>query len=118
MVFRDRLNELRSAMPGVEAACLVAGDGISIESVGGDELDLEVLAAEAVAMARGISSEQRALGLGETQRFEVATERYTLLLTRIRAGYYLLLVLDPRQPSGRARFEMRRVSPGFADDLA
>lgn len=112
------MNDLRSSVPGVQAACLLAGDGISIETVGGDGLDLEVLAAETVAMARGISSEQRALGLGEALRFEVATEFSTLILVRVLEGYYLLLVLKAGEPSGRARFEVQRASPTFADDLA
>ena len=117
-MFQDRLNRLRSAVPGVQAVCLVAGDGISIASVGGDGLDLEVLSAETVAMARGISSEQRALGLGETLRFEVAAERSTLILNRVREGYYLLLVMEAGRPPGRARFELLRASLSFADELS
>lgn len=117
-MFQDRLNELRSAVPGVQAVSLVAGDGISIASVGGEDLDLEVLSAETVAMARGISSEQRALGLGEALRFEVAAENSTLILTRVREGYYLLLALEADRPAGRARFELVRAALHFADDLS
>lgn len=96
---------------------LVAGDGISIESVGGDGLDLEVLAAESVSMARGVSSEERALGIGRAERFEIMTELFTLILTRIREGYYLLLIVQAGHPLGRARFEMRRAAPRFVRDL-
>ena len=117
-MFHDRLNDLRSTVPGIQAVCLVAGDGISIDSVGGEDLDLEVLSAETVAMARGISSEQRALGLGEALRFEVATERSTLILTRVREEYYLLLLLEAGLPPGRARFELLRAATGFADELS
>ena len=111
------MNDLRSTLPGVQAACLVAEDGIAIDSVGGNGLDLEVLAAETVAMARGISSEQRALGLGEAFRFEVATELSTMILVRVLEGYYLLLVVKAGEPCGRARFEVLRSSLQFADEL-
>ena len=117
-MFQDRLNELRSSVPEVQAVCLVAGDGIAIDSAGGEDLDLEVLAAETVSMARGISSEERALGLGETLRFEVETENSTLILGRVREGYYLLLVLEAGQAPGRARYEMRRTSTRVAADLS
>jgi predicted regulator of Ras-like GTPase activity (Roadblock/LC7/MglB family) len=116
-VFRDRLSDLRSAVPGATAVCLVAGDGISIESVGGQDLDLEVLAAESVAMARGIASEDRALGIGGTERLEIETNACVLILSRIRDGYFLLLVVGAGHPLGRARFEIRRASPRFVADL-
>lgn len=116
-MFQERLNELREAVPGTMAVCLAAGDGISIESVGGDKIDLEVLVAELVSMARGMESDQRALGLGETARFEVVSERYSLILTRVSEGYYMLMVIEAGRPIGRARFEMRRASPAFEEDL-
>jgi predicted regulator of Ras-like GTPase activity (Roadblock/LC7/MglB family) len=116
-VFAQRLNDLRGAVSGALAACLAAGDGISIESVGGEDLDLEVLAAEMVSMAQGIGTEQRGLRIGETTRFEVVTEAYALVLTRVREGYYLLLVVEAGHPLGRARFEMRRAALDFQDDL-
>jgi predicted regulator of Ras-like GTPase activity (Roadblock/LC7/MglB family) len=99
------------------AVSLVAGDGISIESVGGEELDLEVLAAESVSMARGIASEERALGVGSTERLEIETNTCILILSRIRDGYFLLLVVGVGHPLGRARFEIRRASPRFVADL-
>lgn len=116
-MFQQRLDDLRQAVPGARLVCLAAGDGITIESVGEDGLDVEVLAAEFVSMARGIASEQRALAVGETQRLEIATDRYGVILTRVRNGYYLLLAVEAGQPLGRARFEMRRAALGLESDL-
>ncbi len=116
-MFQERLNELRQQVPGALAVCLVASDGIAVESVGGDTLDLEVLAAELAAMARGVSSEQRGLGIGDADRFEVATEDYAILLSRLRAGYYLMIVSDSSGQPGRARFEARRSALAFEDEL-
>lgn len=116
-MFRERLNELRAQVPGAEAVCLVAGDGIAVETVGGDGLDLEVLAAELVAMARSISSEQRGLDVGEAERFEFETDRYSVLVIRMQADYYLLIVSEAGQLPGKARFAARRSALSFEDEL-
>lgn len=116
-MFRQRLNDLREAVSGARAVCLAAGDGIAIESVGGEGLDLEVLAAEMVSMARSIATEQRGLEIGEALRFEVVTDAYALILTRVRESYYLLLVVEAGHPLGRARFEIQRATLSFLDDL-
>ena len=116
-MFRQRLNDLRGAVSGARAVCLAAGDGIAIDSVGGEDLDLEVLAAEMVSMATGIGTEQRGLQIGDASRLEVATDAYAVILTRVRESYYLLLVVEAGHPLGRARFEMRRAALDFQDDL-
>lgn len=116
-MFRQRLDDLREAIPGTRLVCLAAADGITVETVGDDDLDVEVLAAELVSMARGIGSEQRALAVGETERLEIATDRYGVILTRVRNGYYLLLAVEAGKPLGKARFEMRRAALGFEADL-
>ncbi|MCZ6507945.1 MAG: hypothetical protein O7A04_07860 [Acidobacteria bacterium] len=116
-MFRQRLNDLREAVSGARAACLAAGDGIVIDSVGGEGLDLEVLAAEMTSMAKGIGAEQRGLQIGEALRFEIVTDAYGVILTRVGESYYLLLVVEAGHPLGRARFEMRRAALDFQDDL-
>ncbi len=116
-MFRERLNDLRRQVPEAEAVCLVAEDGIAVESVGGDDLDLEVLAAELVAMARAVSSEQRGLGIGEAARLELDTPKYGVLLNQLQAGYYLIVVTAPGAFAGKTRFEARRAALTFEDEL-
>ena len=116
-MFRQRLSDLLAAVPGARAACLVAGDGIAVDSVGGDDLDLEVLAAETVAMAKSIANEQRGLEIGGAQRFEVLADACAFILSRLQEDYYLLLVVDSGPSLARARFEVRRASPTFERDL-
>lgn len=116
-MFHERLTSLREVVPGAQAVCLAASDGIAVEMTASDSVDVEVLAAEMVAMAQGIASEQRALGVGMTDRLEVATEVYSVILQRLREDYYLLLVVDAGVPVGRARFELRRAAPAFEEDL-
>jgi predicted regulator of Ras-like GTPase activity (Roadblock/LC7/MglB family) len=118
-MFLERLNEVSARMDGAVAVSLVASDGIPVESVSARrDLDLESAAAELVAMARSVAREQRELSVGELQQFTVSGRDLTFLLSRIGAGYWLLAALGPEASLGRARFEMKRATLLFEDDLA
>lgn len=118
-MFLERLNEVSARMDGAIAVSLVASDGIPVESVSArPDLDLESAAAELVAMARSVAREQRELSVGELQQFTVSGRDLTFLLSRVGGGYWLLAALAPEASLGRARFEMKRASLLFEDDLA
>jgi predicted regulator of Ras-like GTPase activity (Roadblock/LC7/MglB family) len=118
-MFLERLNEVSARMEGAVAVSLIASDGIPVESVSARrDLDLESAAAELVAMARSIAREQRELSVGELQQFTVSGRELTFLLSRIGSGYWLLAALAPEASLGRARFEMKRATLLFEDDLA
>jgi len=100
------------------ALTLVASDGIPVESVNTDPaLDLEVLAAELIAQVRTISDDHRELNVGDVRQLTVTTDRFTLMVTHVGEGYYLLLVLQDNSSYGRARFELRRARLLFEPDL-
>ncbi len=114
----SRLNALVDRIDGALAASLVAADGIPVATVNRDgDFDLEALAAELLTQVRAISDEQRDLAVGEVDQYSVSTDRFTILIGRLQAGYYLLLVLSRASSYGRARFEMRRARLLFEDDL-
>ncbi len=118
MMFRERLKDLYERIEGTLAVSLVAHDGITVESFGGEEdLDLEALAAELLAQARSISAEYREIDVGELRQFSVTTDRYELLVGAVVEGYYLLLVLGSAGSYGKARFELRRATLRFEEDL-
>ncbi len=115
---RGRLEALLDRIEGAQAVSLVAADGISVATAKRDgAFDLEALAAELLTQVRAISDEQRDLGVGEVDQYSVSTDRFTILIGRLQAGYYLLLVLSRASSYGRARFEMRRARLLFEDDL-
>jgi len=103
---------------GALAVSLVAGDGIPVATAKRDDgFDPEALAAELLTQVRAISDEQRDLAVGEVDQYSVSTDRYTILIGLMQAGYYLLLVQGRDSSFGRARFEMRRARLLFEDDL-
>jgi len=117
-MFLERLNRITSKIDGAVALTLVASDGIPVESVNTDPaLDLEVLAAELIAQVRTISDDHRELNVGDVRQLTVTTDRFTLMVTHVAEGYYLLLVLQDNSSYGRARFELRRARLLFEPDL-
>jgi predicted regulator of Ras-like GTPase activity (Roadblock/LC7/MglB family) len=118
-MFRERLAEISSRIEGALALSLVAPDGMPVESVSSDPaLDLEVLAAELISQVKVISGDHRDLDVGEVRHLAVTTDRLTLMVSDVAAGYYLLLVLGEPASHGRARFELRRARLVLEQDLA
>ena len=118
-MFQERLKAITDRIDGALALALVARDGITVESVSSDpEIDLEVLSAELVHQVHVISDDHRDLEVGEVRHLAVSTDRLTLMVSELTAGYYLLLVLGDPLSYGRARFELRRARLAFESDLA
>ncbi len=118
-MFQERLRQLTERIDGALAVSLVAQDGIPVESFGHQEagLDVDALAAELLAQTRSISDDHREIELGEVRQFSITTDRYTIVVSALAEGYYLLLVLGPEGIYGKARFELRRAILQFEDDL-
>jgi predicted regulator of Ras-like GTPase activity (Roadblock/LC7/MglB family) len=114
--FEERLEELRSRVEGTQAVCIVADDGILVESAGGEDVDLEAIAAEVVTQVRNLGDAQRGLGVGPVREMAFRTERYTILLGSLPEGHYLVMVLSADVPQGRARFEVRRAPLVLEDE--
>ena len=113
-----RLNLLLDRIDGALAVSLVAADGIPVATASRDGgFDIEALAAELLTQVRAIADEQRDLAVGEVHQYSVSTDRFTILIGRLQAGYYLLLVTERGSSYGRARFELRRARLLFEDDL-
>lgn len=117
-MFLERLSRIANRVEGVVALSLVGSDGIAVESVNSDpDLDLEALAAELITQVEAISDDHRELDVGDVEQFTVVTDRLTLIISSVSAGYYLLCVMKGRGTPGRARFELKRAKLAFEDDL-
>lgn len=118
MSFEERLEKLRSRVDGALAVCIVAEDGILVDSAGDGGVDLEAIAAEVVTQVRNLGNEQRGLGVGRVSELAFRAERYTILLGSLPEDHYLVMVLRGDAPQGRARFEVRRAPLAFEDEWA
>ena len=117
-MFVDRLKEISNRIDGAVALCLVARDGMQVESVSSEtDLDLEVLSAELLTQVRAISQNHQELSVGSVRHLSVVTDRMVLMVSSLTDDYFLLLVLDSSGNAGKARFEMRRAALVFEGDL-
>lgn len=117
-MFRDRLEQIRERVGGIEALSLVAKDGIAVESVPEHpEVEIDILAAEFMAQVNAISQNHQELDVGRVRHLSVTTERMTIMVRAVASDYYLLAVLGPDCHLGRARYELRRAVLTFEEDL-
>ena len=121
-MFQQRLADIARRLEGLAFASLVAADGIRVESyaVGGrglDGLDADNLAVELLTQLKAISANDGELGLGEVSEYSLSTDRFSVLIGKVAPGYFLMLVLASGSSFGRARFELRRATLVFEDDL-
>jgi len=118
-MFLERLSTISGRIEGAVALSLVDRDGIPVESVAlAPDVDLETVAAELVTQVRAIASQQQELFVGAVRQVTIAGDRTSFVVSTVGDGYYLLLLLRPEASLGRARFELKRATLLFEDDLA
>ena len=117
-MFQERLTAIAERIEGAAVVALVSDDGIPIESVlGAEDVDLEMLCAEIVALVRSIEDNHRELDVGEVRQFTVRTERFDLVTTTVTSHYYLLCVVASGATLGQVRFELARGQLSLVSDL-
>ena len=116
-MFADRLQRIHDRLEDALAVSLVARDGIPVETCSEADLDVEAVAAELLTQVRAVANDQRELAIGPVRQFVVTTDKYSLLVGAITEEYFLLLILSDGASLGRARYELRRASLDFEDDL-
>ena len=122
-MFRERLRALLASLDGDVALVLVSADGLVVESVvrSSGELaipDLDMLAAELVALSASISDNHREFGGDAWRGLSLVTERLNLSLTTVADGFLLLAATDDESTLGRIRFELRRAPLQLAPVLS
>jgi predicted regulator of Ras-like GTPase activity (Roadblock/LC7/MglB family) len=116
-MFSERLQRIHDRLDGARAVSLVGKDGIQVESHTSAEIDIETLSAELLTQVRAISDDHRDLAIGSVRQFAVTTDSHTVMLGALTDEYFLLLVMGEGASVGRARYELRRASLDFEDDL-
>jgi predicted regulator of Ras-like GTPase activity (Roadblock/LC7/MglB family) len=118
MSFRDTLERICVRVEGALGAVVIAEDGIVVERHAVDPgIDIELAGVELVGAAREVRRATAAVDAGELDEMVVANVRRLSLLRQVGPGYYLLLLMSPSGPVGRARYEVRRAAYDLAAEF-
>ncbi|HEX2910235.1 MAG TPA: roadblock/LC7 domain-containing protein [Chloroflexia bacterium] len=120
MTFTEILNDAANNVEGAMAVGLVGVDGIGVETVVSDgiDLDTESVEVELAGLVGNVSRTAQALSAGQVRDMFVEAEKQSYLISFLDSDYFLVVMLGPQANLGRARFEARRISQRLRDNLS
>jgi predicted regulator of Ras-like GTPase activity (Roadblock/LC7/MglB family) len=116
-MFKSLFAGLEQSLPGMKAIALVGDDGIEVDSYVKDDLPHEVLSAEMNGILRNLDRLRHELELGKLTEVILRTQNQNIILFSLAEGLFILLVTEPTETTGRARFEIQRLAPKFVEIL-
>jgi predicted regulator of Ras-like GTPase activity (Roadblock/LC7/MglB family) len=95
-------------------------DGISIDTVRGDETDVDLNAylVELTGVFGQVLRASEQLATGLVAEVTVHTEKISTLMRPLNAEYFLALAIKPNGNTGKARYLMRVAGPRILEELA
>ncbi|MCG3174925.1 MAG: hypothetical protein GMKNLPBB_03226 [Myxococcota bacterium] len=118
MGFHEVLEQLAASMDSMEAAAIMAADGILLDSVSrSGEFDIQTHLIELTSSVREVGSAiERSENLPLTEMVFASQARTTIIMP-INAEYFLAAAVRKGGVSGKARYLMRAAAPRIAADL-
>lgn len=122
MTLVELLNKVLE-IKGVTSAAVVSGEGLIVESVSHDNIDINFvsgLIASSLASSRVLAG---LMGDGELQQAMIEYENGPVLITPLsddsdESGYVAVVTLDSVGTLGRVRFQLRKLLPEIAGAVA
>ena len=105
------------SIPQVMTAVLVADDGLEIESVGGDSIAANLLAAETATLVRAMSSTGGRLGGGRLFRYSMTTDQFEMITVRAGTQYSLTVAAQRGADLRQIQVEMARLALQLVQEL-
>jgi predicted regulator of Ras-like GTPase activity (Roadblock/LC7/MglB family) len=104
---------------GARRVSLVGTDGLSVASApnGRDDETWEALATDYAALLGRLSRGQGDLSFGEPRELLLRADEAQLLLMPVTEDSFLVLLLDPDSPAGRAAHLLRGAASRLRDEL-
>ena len=118
MPFSDILKELVNGTEGAIGALVVGVDGIPVDEFSVDQaMDLQSMTVEYASLLKEIEKGSRAAQLGSTREVTVMADRAMVMLRRLNAEDFLVLVIGPNGNFGKGRFLLRMSVPKFLKEF-
>jgi predicted regulator of Ras-like GTPase activity (Roadblock/LC7/MglB family) len=120
MSFRPHLQDVCDRVEGAVACCLMAVDGIEVETHVADASaapDLKTLLIEISSLCRTATDAAQANQAGGLDELTVSTEKLTALVRVVSPEYLLIAALRPGANQGKARYLLRVTAPKVKAEL-
>ena len=111
MPFKAMMRELVVHTPGARGAIFVDWEGEAVDQYSSDNEDyqLKVMGAYKGVILSLINDVQVCIGGGEVECVMVRMEEFSILMTPVKDGYYVALVMGKGSILSRAAFGMKKV---------
>lgn len=119
-MFKTALENILERTEGSLGALIMGTDGIAVEKVitdEGDELNLDVAAAEFTSLLRNAHRTGSNINLGSVNEFVISYRAVQVVIRSLSDEYFLVLALRPDGNLGRGRFEARKAELDLAHEF-
>lgn len=117
MGFRDLLGVLVERIKGSQGALLMAFDGILIEGVVKEGIDLEVIGGEYASLLQEALTVGREMGLGDTKGIAILSEGQSIAFAFPKGELTLGVLVGASGCHARARHLLRHMLPAVEKEL-
>jgi predicted regulator of Ras-like GTPase activity (Roadblock/LC7/MglB family) len=109
-MFKAMLETILEHTEGSVGALIMGTDGIAVEKVLGDgnELNLDIAAAEFTSLVRSSQRAGKETGLGTLRELVISLDAAVLIMRLLSRDYFIVLAMSPEGNLGRGRFELRK----------
>ena len=118
MPFSDILKEVVNGTEGALGALIVGLDGIPVEEyLVSSDMDLQSMTVEYSSLLKEIEKGSQAAQMGSTKEVTVLAENSMIMLRRLNAEYFFVLILKPEGNFGKGRFLLRMSVPALLKEF-
>lgn len=119
-MFKAMLETILEHTEGSLGALIMGTDGIAVEKVlgEGNELNLDIAAAEFTSLVRSSQRAGKETGLGTLRELVVSLDSAVLIMRLLSRDYFVVLAMSPEGNLGRGRFELRKAELQLAKEFA
>lgn len=119
-MFKAMLETILGHTEGSLGALIMGTDGIAVEKVlgEGNELNLDIAAAEFTSLVRSSQRAGKETGLGTLRELVISLDAAVLIMRLLSRDYFVVLAMSPEGNLGRGRFELRKAELQLAKEFA
>lgn len=113
------MQELVEHVPGATSAIFVDWEGEAVDqySIKEEVYQLKVVGAYKGVMLNFINKAHTSTGIGIAETVIVRMENYSVLISSVKDGYFVLLILSPDALISRARYRIRRAVSALLNEM-